>query len=278
MVQYICEECNYLSNRKSNYEKHQISKRHKVAIEKSMSSEYAHMSAKNAHTKDKRVYKKIACEHCDKEFFNTTNLKRHKKSCIGLSDEKDKLIEKLLQEKNDVEKKLDKAIKENAKIGYELACSEKKNVIMNANYILNVFTDAYNIEDLMDKELTNEEKQYLTEMGGLRGCNKFINDRCIENVSVEKRPFHCVDHSRDKFLTRSNNKWEVDMNAQKILDKVTDVVTPIYPTDVTDLTQRTKNLKSITDLKSSDVNKALIKNIKGKTLLKNDVDKQLIED
>ena len=276
MVEYKCKKCDYITARKSNYERHCSSKSHKVDIEKSMSTNSANMSTNTVDIEDKRIHKKVSCEYCEKLFFNSCSLKRHKETCNSRMKKLIEENEKLLQKTENLKKERDKVIKENAKIGYELACSEKTNVIMNANYILNVFTNAHNIEDCLNKELTDEEKHNFLSMGALRGSNKFISDRCIENISVEQRPFHCVDYSRDKFMTRSNNKWEVDMNADIILEKVTDVVTPLYPTNIDDLNQRTKNLKSITDLKSSDVNKALIKNIKGKTLLKNDVDKHLI--
>ena len=270
MVQYKCENCNYLTNRKSSYKKHLTLKRHKKANEKSVSTNTVNMSTIYVDNEEKRVHKKVSCKYCDNIFFNSCSLKRHKETCKIR-------MKKIIKENKKLKEERDQVIKENAKIGYELACSEKKTVIMNMNYILNVFTDAHNIEDCLDKELTSEERQYLIEMGGLRGCNKFINDRCIENVSIEKRPFHCVDHSRDKFLTRSNDKWEVDMKAQIIMDKVAEIVTPLYPTNIDDLNQRTKNLKSVTDIKSPDANKIVMKNIKDKTILKNDIEKQQLE-
>ena len=278
MVQYNCKGCQYSTTRKSNFQKHCDSKRHQMANENFSSSENDERSSKNDELKLKKVHKKAICDTCDKFFFNKVNLRRHKKICRGLIDEKDKLLEQILQEKNEIEKKLhnaekerDKITKENAKLGYQLACAKNESVVFNSNYVLNVFTDAHNIEDLLKKKLTDGERKYIEDMGALGGSYKLLENRCIEGVSVSKRPFHCVDDSRNKFLLHTNNEWVEDKKGTQIAEKVSEAISPLYPIDVKDVKQKIKNCKVIADLKSDKHNKKMINELKFKTNLKNNV-------
>jgi hypothetical protein len=88
---------------------------------------------------------------------------------------------------------------------------------MNIFYIANNFDDALNYEDVMGEKLTKSEVKDILDNGPTVGCYNLIRNRCIINLSKNKRPIHCTDFSRDKYVVRSNDVWVPDWSAVKIL-------------------------------------------------------------
>ena len=277
MIDYICKKCNYSTARKSNYERHCISKSHEEANINDGLAKNAKSLAKNAKPNDKKVHKVANCSKCNKTLFNKANLRRHEKSCKGTINEKDMIILKLMEEKNSIQEKLDKANDKVYSLATDLAKANREKVVYNATYINNCYTSAHNIEDLLEiGSLTDNEKKYITNMGAVRGSYKLLNERCIENIAVEDRPFHCVDDSRDKFLLRSEDNWKIDLKGQKIMKHVSDIIQPLYPIeDEPNIVQRNKNAMEIVSLQQGD--KKMIKELTNKTLFKNNVTPLIID-
>jgi hypothetical protein len=69
---FICEECNYMTHDKSNYNKHFKTNKHLNKL-------------KGALTDENKIYK---CKGCNKKFNNRTSLWRHKKMCLSDSEKK----------------------------------------------------------------------------------------------------------------------------------------------------------------------------------------------
>ena len=139
------------------------------------------------------------------------------------------LLEKQQEEYKKVKNELDEKTselrdieKEYMKFMREVAIHGKSVNVKTINmfFIQKEYTDALNYKDLMDPPLTEKEKAGVRKYGGVRGVYDIIYGRCIENVAIEKRPFHCVDNSRNKYLLREKNKWGIDNKGEKILDAV----------------------------------------------------------
>jgi hypothetical protein len=95
-------------------------------------------------------------------------------------------------------------------------------------YINNNFKDAFNYEDLMDPILTEIETDNLQKSPMATGCYEFLRGRCIDNIALEKRPFHCVDEARLKFILRTNNKWLVDRKGEEILKQMSNKIKEVF--------------------------------------------------
>ena len=65
---FFCEKCDYLCYKKSSWNQHLLTAKHKNA-------NFSAFLANNAN-------KKYACEKCDKSFKHKSSYCRHKKSCI----------------------------------------------------------------------------------------------------------------------------------------------------------------------------------------------------
>ena len=94
---YSCENCDYTTVRKSNYEEHLLTLKHKKSISSNLKS-----SNHNFH-----------CQICNKVYKDNSGLWRHKKKCIAVTNDdsqgqtiekKDELINILLKENQDFKK------------------------------------------------------------------------------------------------------------------------------------------------------------------------------
>lgn len=89
-------------------------------------------------------------------------------------------------------------------------------------YIKNNYKDAPVYADIMAKPLTAEERESIRGDDPATACAKLITSRCLTNVDMDKRPFHCLDMARNKFAVRINNnwgvpKWTIDLGGEHIL-------------------------------------------------------------
>jgi hypothetical protein len=131
----------------------------------------------------------------------------------------------------------------------------------------------------MNKPLTNEEKDYTDKNGAILGCNNLLVNRCIDDIDINKRPFHCVDESRLKFILRNNDKWEVDSKGEQIMDDAVKLINNNYETTMKDdefydngyAERINKNIAELLKLQTKG-RKRIAKELSKKTLLKNNVD------
>jgi hypothetical protein len=77
--EYSCQICNYMTCRKSSYDKHLLTSKH-MNIAKI--NDLQTKSCKNV----QNISKKYMCEICDKEFKNRSGLWKHKKKSYCKSD------------------------------------------------------------------------------------------------------------------------------------------------------------------------------------------------
>ena len=145
------------------------------------------------------------------------------------------------------------------------------NNSINMYHIINNFKDAHNFEDLMNAPLTAIEKEYMINNGSILGCYQLLKSRCIDDVDLEKRPFHCLDGSRSKYLLRTNDDWNVDPKGEKILNSGYKKLQDVYTIDkFENLEEYSSNMKQLLDLEGSG-RKKIIKELNKHALLKNNV-------
>ncbi|MCH8171261.1 MAG: hypothetical protein IIB07_09080 [Bacteroidetes bacterium] len=151
------------------------------------------------------------------------------------------------------------------------------NNTINMYYVLNNYKDAHNLEQLMNPPLTEQEIEYTRKHGATEGCYKLLTSRCVDNVQLEKRPFHCVDGSRNKYLLYTKNEWSIDLKGDKILNEVYPKVKGIFNIEthrgdtMEQLNETIKNIDQIRELGKYG-RKRILMELNKKTLLKNNID------
>ena len=201
------------------------------------------------------------CKYCGKSLCNRKSLKRHFKTCKEKAkddiqqheqNEKKKLLQNLklkesvLEAKEQEIKELRKIKEEKEKIEEEyfkfmkqVALKGSTNITYNDNkqknmyFIMNNYKSAYDFKELMDPEISAAETRSIKRKGPTNGSYYLLSKRCITDIDVENRPFHCVDNSRNKYLLYTENDWKIDPNANKIIQTAVDKVSKLYDTDIT---------------------------------------------
>jgi hypothetical protein len=305
-LKYNCEKCYYNTDKKSNFTKHCKTKKH---IENSTLPIPVDKRPKSVDGLPKLVERKYAqnnkfkCEYCENIFVKSTR-SRHYSRCkakketqVSSEIEKLKELTSKLQEKLDQKEELfkeqikekdvilEKRIQDMEKEMFDFmktmvitnkttinnnTTNNNNNTNYNMYYIINNFTEAENIEDIMAAPFTQEELDYIEENGSVLGSYKVIKDRCINDKDLSKRPVHCTDLTRKKYLLRHNNEWIIDPKADKLLSMTFDKMKDAYDTESDDIYEKINNTQQLIKL-DIDGRKILNKQISKDVLLRNNV-------
>lgn len=284
---FYCNICNYSTDKHFNFNKHLTTKKH-IDKQLLLSSKNEDRSSKNEDRSSKNEDKSSTkCIYCNKLIQNFKNKARHNKTC-KIKKIKSELEYQFNKEKEELEAKHNKEtseLKQNYKemeteyfdllkkiakneVGNNMINSNNNNNTLNMYYVINNFNDAINYNDIMSEPMTAEEHDHLINNGPLSSCLRIILNRCIEDIELEKRPFHCVDESRQKILLRNNNEWNIDNRAKKIIDKGYDLIAKEWKiTNVDD--DPHKHVDDSRKLASIKIDKNISKIISEKSSLKN---------
>ena len=148
--------------------------------------------------------------------------------------------------------------------------NKTNNTNYNMYYIINNYKDAENIEDVLAPPLTQEELDYIEQNGSLLGSYNLIKGRCITDKEVSKRPVHCTDSSRNKYLLRYKNEWIIDAKADKLLTMTFNKMKDAYDLECEDVNERIINTQQLIEL-DIDGRKKLNTQIGKDVLLKNNI-------
>lgn len=258
---YECKLCNYCSSKKSNYERHNISKKHMSKVSSSG---------------------KIKCNHCNK-WLNKNSMIYHKKYvCIendvslysdnnkNISNESTKYnnrIENIAKSPNikkDIANSIidDKSIyrikelEERLKIAEEaISVKQKENEIlkienyMHEKYIKilskselfinpNIFDNNHGTFMLSNNQYGMTLSQFLTpitekeetvlENNWLNGSIDYVMNRYLSLKPYEK-PFYCTDHSRKTFIYKDDHGlWRKDHKGVQICYLIANKICKFY--------------------------------------------------
>ncbi len=233
---FTCEKCDFVCSKKSDFERHLLTRKHK-----------------NDDKKAQKSAEKNVCI-CGKSFKYRQGLFVHRKTCMDYinndskygnnieikidSDETSKKIEDVVCCDNKViitkemfmelindNKEMIKVIKGQQeqinsiipKIGNITNNTTNNNTTMNNNFNLNVFLnekckDALNISDFIDSlKITLEDLLFSKTNGISRGITDVLI-KGLKELDIYKRPIHCTDIKRDTMYIKDEDKWYKDDN------------------------------------------------------------------
>lgn len=217
---YSCNICDYSACRKSHYERHLQTARHKK------------LTATNEFGTDStQIY---SC-HCGKEYKHLSSLCKHKKNCTieksantsSTNDDKYNMLSNtimmLVNENREFKQLL---VEQNAKM-MEMAGNmgghnhhNTTNTNSHNKFNLNVFLneqckDAMTLKDFVkNMEISMEEFIQTGEIGFVDGLSQVFIQR-INDMDIHDRPIHCTDLKRETVYIKDAEKWEKDANKEK---------------------------------------------------------------
>jgi hypothetical protein len=223
-IGFECKICDYITSRKSSYEKHISSQKHFV------------------NTVNKKVAKSCEsinfCEFCKKEYRSRVGLWKHYKTCSKtnmLPAQKNSVTKvhpittELVLQLIEQNKELQQALIEQNKTIMELA---QKSGINNSNnnntFNLQVFLnetckDAINLSDFVNQiQVSIEDLEATGKLGYVEGISKvFINN--LEGMDYTRRPIHCSDFKREVLYIKNEDQWLKDEKNSNLTKAVKDV-------------------------------------------------------
>jgi hypothetical protein len=200
---FFCENCNYKTGKKYNYDKHVLTQKHLKSI--------------NFNEKVAKSSKPYMCPYCNKEYKDYSGLWRHKKNCntqqvIQIDNEPiDKqLILMLIKENSELKTLMTEVIKNGThNSNTNNITNNSNNKTFNLNFFLNeTCKDAMNIMDFVDSiKLQLSDLVKVGEIGYIEGISSIIIQN-LKNLDVTQRPIHCTDKKREVLYVKDENKWE----------------------------------------------------------------------
>jgi len=222
---YYCKFCDYNTERKSSYEKHINTAKHKeVAFGNDLESK----SCKKLQVEHEH---KFRCQNCDKEFLNRSGLWKHtnKGSCIKTIEPEPNPQQKTNNELN-IDKELmlmlinqNKELLEIVKNGttnHSHNTTNSHNKAFNLNFFLNeTCKNAMNITDFVDSiKLQLSDLIDVGTLGYVEGISKIIVKN-LNNLDETERPIHCTDKKRETMYVKDQGQWEKEDEKNSKLTK-----------------------------------------------------------
>ncbi len=204
---FICECCNYMCSKNSEYIKHLLTAKH----------------IGNASGNAKNIVN-YTCKKCNKIYKSRKGLWGHNKVCNSIvSDIKEENI--IIENSSDEFKTLTSMVMELVKSNTEMQkqmvdmCKNSNNMInshnnshnktFNLQFFLNEqCKDAMNISDFANSiTLELSDLESVGELGYVEGITKIMLDK-LNSMDIYKRPIHCSDAKREILYVKDHDIWE----------------------------------------------------------------------
>ena len=220
---YCCEHCDFNTCKKTDYERHLSTQKHKK-------TKISTISTKKNDTQEKQ----FLCNLCGKNFKERTGLWKHSKKCKEICDD-----EKSIEEENDnlTDKQLIlMLIQDNSE--FKNMMLEQNKTIMNLaekagtnnsynnnkTFNLQVFLnetckDAINLSDFVNQlQVSIGDLEETGTLGYAQGISKvFIKN--LNDIDYNMRPIHCSDSKREILYIKDDNQWSKDDEQKSNLTK-----------------------------------------------------------
>ena len=228
---YECKICEYITCRKSQYDRHLATSKHKLRTNTNI---VVHTSSK--------IYQ---CD-CKKIFKHASSLWNHKQKCKGVVQEQtpappldSSLVIELLKQNQEFKELMieqhkrmteqQDTIIELSKNAGNTTNNTINNTMNNNKFNLNVFLnetckDAINLNDFIQSiELTMDDFIKTGEVGYVRGISDIMLER-IREMHPHVRPIHCTDLKRETVYVKDSDVWAKEDETKKHLRKAVRIV------------------------------------------------------
>ena len=264
---FKCECCDYITVRKSQYDRHLLTAKHKILTNTSdkvqKSSEYV-------------------CE-CGKAYKHRQSLNNHKKKCnhkeadMNIEKNSEPIVEFLLKENHEMKKENHEMKKENHEMKKENLEMKKDylemkkmmidlcqkiepvsnntninshNNIFNINLFLNEdCKDAMNMTEFIESiQLSIEDVEKIGMEGQTRALSNILSSK-LNEMDIFKRPVHCSDAKKEIIYVKDEDKWEQEEKGKPKLKKALDKIAKESLCKVPEMTSDADNyVKTISEI------------------------------
>ena len=222
---FICEFCHYKTCKKSNYDRHILTDKHKMIHFGLSGGEFLEQNEPN---NNKKEFKCV----CGNMYKFSQGLSKHKKKCSWINDKNESynnggeiktltnLVLEVVKQNQELTNKIVEMsgnMNNNTLINNH---SNNNNKTFNLNMFLNeTCKDAMNITDFVDSlQLQLSDLEDVGKLGFVEGISNIIVKN-LKALDVHKRPVHCADKKREVIYIKDEDKWERDNDEKQRLRK-----------------------------------------------------------
>ena len=236
---FYCENCNYITSKQSQYDRHLMTRKHKILT--------------NTDTKNEKSSLPEQVCPCGKVYKHRQSLFTHQKRCNFIIEELSKDISsnnvnkstdidipEEFRENQDYKEMFFKIMQENSEFKNLLITQQRQimdqqkqigeliprvgnnnNNTLKQRFNINIFLneqcrDAINMDDFLKQIEVSMQQLDLTKTKGITEglSNVFIEN--MNKLSVYERPLHCTDTKRETLYIKENDMWEKDGDKSRI--------------------------------------------------------------
>lgn len=240
---FECQLCDYKTSRKSQYDRHISTDKHKNRQKSTLCQQTS--------TNDNKESSGLICD-CGKWYKERTGLWKHKKQCVitGTKSSEEvttELVLQLIKENREMQKiimeqsqtmqqqntTLTNIVQDVVKNGVNNSHSHNTtttttnshNKAFNINVFLNeTCKEAINMSDFVSSIKMNlDDLEHTGRKGYIEGISNIII-RNLNDLEQHHRPIHCSDNKREILYIKDNDKWEKESDNKPILTKAIKVI------------------------------------------------------
>ena len=228
---FACSHCDYNTSRKSQYERHLLTAKHKNTYN----------DLQNGLQKVPKS-SKFTC-NCGKEYLHRQSLYKHKLTCNstpenititveepppGNNQYSGDLILELLKQNQEFKELIIEQNKQMLEMSKErsIITTNSNNVTQNNNnFNLQVFLnetckDALNLSDFLESLiLTLTDFENFGPLGYCGGITNILV-KGLNNLDITKRPIHCSDLKREVIHVKNNDTWHKDQDKEQMIKAI----------------------------------------------------------
>jgi hypothetical protein len=225
MIIHTCEKCKYICSKKSNYDRHLLSTRHKLLESRDITTSFECVICNfkcsknynyNVHLTSKKHIQNMKMNENNK-INNVEAFKNEviatlmtQLSCVLEEHNKSILAEQtkmMIESQNKIITEISNKPTNN--ISNTLNNNQTNNQQFNLNMFLNeTCKDAMNLSEFIENmQVTMEDMEKTGELGFAKGMSRIIMNN-LNAIDVCKRPIHCSDVKRETLYVKNNGVWE----------------------------------------------------------------------
>jgi hypothetical protein len=219
---FSCKFCDFISSKKSNYDNHLTTAKHKYRTFRTENSQKMPLHICN----------------CGKTYKARNSLWYHKKKCKE-GDPESKMPEDSIKSIVDNENKIDvnvvrQLISQNRELQTELmnVVKNKSNIIINntqnnevnINMFLNEqCKNALNFADFINGiEISKNDLENNAQLGFVDGVSKILTDN-LKQLTLHERPIHCTNLKREIMYIKDDNEWQKENTVAKLSQAINSI-------------------------------------------------------
>lgn len=219
---FLCFNCNFKCMKKGDFNRHLNTEKH-ILLNTNINSD------PNENSCETDDYTKVvySCNTCNKIYKSRTGLWSHKKKCIPVQEESNKiepsekqLIMMLIKENTEMKNMMMDVCKNIQPNITNTNSTINSNNKFNLQFFLNTTCkDALNLTDFINSltlQLTDLEN--VGSSGYVNGLSNIIIKN-LNALEITKRPVHCSDIKREVMYVKEENTWQKEKEEKEKLSR-----------------------------------------------------------